>query len=145
MSDFFNKLDQKINEQKQIQKNAKSRLEELKDFFKIQISELEPRLNDYVEQCNKRSMNASCSVNDYSFSFTLKNQNGFFNTIIFHQDFSSDRFQFTNEFMNDDRKKYTSTDGMSYVESSWTQELAIKKVEQTIEDFVFYAKRHGGI
>ncbi len=145
MSDFFNKLDQTINEQKQSQQNVKSRLEEIKSFFQVQISELEPRLNDYVEQCNKRGINALCSVNDYSFSFTLKNQNGFFHTITFHQDFNSECFQFTKEFMNDDHKKYTSTDGISYVEDSWTQELAIAKVEKTIEDFVFYAKRHGGI
>jgi hypothetical protein len=145
MSDFFNKLDSKIEEKNQQKQTTKLNVEETKQFFKNEISELASIIKDYVEKCVARGINASCSVNEYSFSFTVKNKNGFFLTEIFSQSDNPLYFEFVSEFMDDNRKKYRSKSGMTYTENNWDQGVAVNKIEKTINDFMFYIDRHGGL
>jgi hypothetical protein len=51
----------------------------------------------------------------------------------------------TTESTNDDGRTYTSTDGSSYRANNWDNDIFIQKLEKHINDYLFYAERHGGL
>ena len=144
MSDFFDKLDNAIGKQKQAENDHKAAKQENEEFFSQISARLSPTLEAYATKLKERGMRVVHSANSRHVWLELKYSDGGHRALSLHTNLDSGRVEFEEFFTNDDGKNYKSTTGASYDPSTWKDEFFASKLEKMIEDFVFYAPRHGG-
>ncbi len=145
MSDFFSKIDQQIDQQKDAKKSDELQKKNNEEFASQVITRLLPILEEYIAELKQRNIKVRYSSNSRSISLELLYRNGGYNSLVMNSSFDTGRIEFKNFFTNDDGKKYESTDGSSYDENTWKDDIFKKKIEKLIEDFVNYSSRHGGL
>ena len=144
MADFFSKLDSAIDKQKEAENDHKEAKQQNAEFFGQISARLAPILEQYAKQLEDRGMRVTHSANERFVWLELKYRDGGHRALSLHTGLNSGRIEFEELFTNDDGKNYKSTTGASYDQSTWKDELFVSKLEKMIEDFVFYAPRHGG-
>jgi hypothetical protein len=144
--DFFKEVDKKIDSINEAKTKDKNSALEVDIFMKKAIQDFMPTLQTYVDKVEERGIKCECRSNELSFSFMLFYKDGGKNGLTFGQDFTlnSGAFIFKGHSTNDDGKNFTSTDGSPISQNNWSLEDAEKRVQRTINDFLFYADRHGG-
>lgn len=145
MSDFFDKIDNAISKQKQAEIDHKSAQQENEEFFSQISARLAPTLETYATKLKERGMRVVHSANGRHVWLELKYRDGGHRALSLQTNLDSGRIEFEEHFTNDDGKNYKSTTGASYDKSSWNDELFVSRLEKMIEDFIFYAPRHGGL
>jgi len=144
MSDFFSKIDNQIKQQKDAKNSHELQKKNNEEFASQVITRLLPILEEYIEKLKQRNINVNFSSNSRSISLKLSYRNGGYNSLVMNSSFDTGRIEFRNYFTNDDGKNYESTDGSSYDENTWKDEIFKNKIEKLIEDFITYSPRHGG-
>lgn len=144
MSDFFDKLDSTIDKQKRTDSDHRATKQENEYFFSQIYARLVPTLEFYAEKLKERGITVEHSANSRHLSLELKYSDGGHRALLLRTNLDNDRVEFEEYFTNDDGKNCKSTTGASYDQSTWKDELLAPKLEKLIEDFVFYAPRHGG-
>ena len=146
-NDFFAKIDGKLGEIKQKEQQASELADENAIFLEEIVTKLTTKVEEYVNQLNSRNIQVNATITKRSISFTLKFKDGGHHGTRLGQSLRSNnnRIEITNMFTNDDGKNYTSTSGMTYDHTNWKDEFFISAIEKCIEDFLFYAPRHGGV
>ena len=144
MSDFFDKLDSAIDKQKQAESDHKAAKQQNEEFFSQISARLAPALENYATKLKERGMRVVHSANSRHVWLELKYSDGGHRSLSLNTDLDSGRIFFEEHFTNDDGKNYKSTSGASYDQATWKDEIFASKLEKMIEDFVFYAPRHGG-
>jgi len=145
MDDFFSKIDSKLEEQKQRKESANTQKEENRAFLAKVCTEVAPIVAKYEHELQARNINVSSTIRDHLVSVELKFADGGHNRLTLSQDIDSGRLTMEKHFTNDDGKNYKSTDGRTFNEQNWRNDLFETALKKLIEDFVFYAPRHGGI
>ena len=149
--DFFAEIDRDIKrkkegKEKEGKEKEKIKVNDTKIYFQNEISKLKEKINYYIVNCNKRGILATWHINNgSSFEFKIDNRKGYYIELIFSEGSGGNDYIFKENNINDDGKAFTSTCGESYNENNWSQEIATKKIEKTIKDFMFYVDRHGGL
>lgn len=144
--DFFTKVDKKMDSIDEAEAAEKTAAAELQAFMKRAIEDFSPTLQSYVDQIKKRGIRCESNCNGHSFSITLYFKDGGKHGLTFSQEYRSSlgAYSFNGHFTNDDGKDYTSTDGSQITQSNWSADDAERRIQKVIEDFLFYADRHGG-
>lgn len=144
--DFFKKVDKKIESIDEAEAAEKTAAKELQAFMKKAIDEFSPTLQSYADRIKARGIRCESNCNGHSFSIILYYKNGGKHGLTFSQEYRSriGAYSFNGHFTNDNGKNYTSTDGSQITQSNWSTEDAERRVQKLIEDFLFYADRHGG-
>lgn len=144
MSDFFDKLDSTIDKQKRADNDHRAAKQENEDFFSQISARLVPTLEVYAEKLKERGIRVEHSANNRHVSMELKYSDGGHRALLLHTNLDTGRIEFEEHYTNDDGKNCKSITGTSYDQSTWKDELFESKLKKMIEDFVFYAPRHGG-
>ncbi|CAH5397578.1 hypothetical protein [Serratia marcescens] len=143
---FFNNVDKKIAEKQQEQKKEKTRLDEERAFLSQIVESLVPKVEFYKEGLLERGIYAELSSSSRYICFKMKYKDGGRHDLLLSE---TQRFDggitMTTESTNDDGRTYTSTDGSSYKSNNWDNDIFIQKLEKHINDYLFYAERHGGL
>lgn len=145
MNDFFTNIDNHINEQKKAKDAYQATKEKNEEFFELISLRLMHILEQYVQEIKKREIEVKSSTNTRHISIELKYKDGGHRSLVLNTNLNSGRIEFNQYYTNDDGKNYQSTDGGSYDESTWKDDIFKGKVEKLIQDFIFYAPRHGGL
>ncbi len=147
MSDeFFDKIDAKLGQQNEA-KVAKATSEDTNRAF---VQDVVPRLADIAEQyaakCKERGMTVRVSSHTYSLTFTLRYKGGQERSLVGSASHDMNgKLSFEDHYPNDDGKRYKSLPTEWYDASNWSDDKFEAKLKKTIEDFVFYADRFGGV
>jgi hypothetical protein len=144
--DFFKKVDTKMGSIGEAEAAEKKAAAELQSFMKKAIEDFAPTLQSYADKIKERGIRCESNSNGHGFSITLYFKDGGKHGLTFSQEYRSriGAYSFNGHFTNDDGKNYTSTDGAQITQSNWSVEDTERRVQKVIEDFLFYADRHGG-
>jgi hypothetical protein len=144
--DFFDKIDGDLGKQKS-EKDAKEKVSKAnRAFVKDTIPRLVPIAESYVEKCRARGMSADVSHSDYSITFELRYKGGQKRTLVGGPDHEmGNKLAFKSHWPNDDGRRYTSMPMAWDDQKSWSDDRFETQLKKTIEDFIFYADRFGGI
>ncbi|EQB8434665.1 TPA: hypothetical protein VEM73_004365, partial [Pseudomonas aeruginosa] len=93
----------------------------------------------------ERGIKVDLKISDYCISFSLTYRDGGHHAITLGAALNSNRLEITENFTDDDGRNYTSLDGSSYDSANWKDEIYEEKLKKSIESFISYADRHGGI
>lgn len=143
--DFFDKLDKKISEQESADRVARNQTMVNREFSHEAIRKMLEIATSYKGKLRERDIHAEISGNQRGFSFKMIWADGGHRALEVYPDLHSGRIQFHTAFTNDDGRNLRSTDGASYDAGNWKDEDFEPKLKKLIDDFVFYADRHGGL
>lgn len=146
MNDFFSKVDQKIDKIKQQHQQSETEANENLEFLEEIVAELTNKVEAYVNQIRNRGITVDFHASKSGILFNLKYKDGgHFGTRLGRSKYANNnRIEITGSFTNDDGKNYTSTSGTTYDRQTWKDEYFISSIEKCIDDYLFYAPRHGG-
>ena len=146
-NDFFTKVDGKLSELKQGQEQAAVESVNNADFLEEVVARLTEKAEEYANQIKSRGIQVELNISKYSISFTLKYKDGGHHGTTLGRTLHSqnNRIEITGSLTSDDGKNYTSTSGATYDDTNWKDDIFTSAIEKCIEDFIFYAPRHGGI
>ena len=143
---FFNNVDKKIAEKQQEQKEEKTRLDEERAFLSQLVESLLPKVEFYKDGLLERGVHAELSSSPRHICFKMKYKDGGRHDLLLSETQRFDgRITMTTESTSDDGRTFTSIDGSSYESSQWNNDIFIQKLEKHINDYLFYAERHGGL
>ncbi len=144
--DFFDKIDAKLTAQRET-REAKEKAEDInRAFVKRVMPGLVRIAETYAQKCRDRGMSAEVKGSEYSVTFSLRYRKGQERSLSGGpQHDMNNRLSFEEHYPSDDGKRYKSIPSSWYDESNWSDEIFEGLLKKTIEDFVFYANRHGGI
>ncbi|EOX9657135.1 hypothetical protein AAER06_29860 [Pseudomonas aeruginosa] len=143
--DFFSKLDEKLKAAQEKEVLKKATMEKNLSFLKEVSSRLSPLAKDYKSKLQERGIKVDLKISDYCISFSLTYRDGGHHAITLGAALNSNRLEITENFTDDDGRNYTSLDGSSYDSANWKDEIYEEKLKKSIESFISYADRHGGI
>ena len=147
VSDFFEKVDEKLDDISQRQEQAIEKSKNNTVFLEEVVARVTEKAEEYANQLKSRGIPIELNVSKHSISFTLKYKNGGHHGITLGYALLSqnNNIEITGSFTNDDGKNYTSTSGATYDSTSWNDEIFTTAIEKCINDYISYAPRHGGI
>ena len=125
MTDFFSTIDNQIDKQQEAKNSKEAEKKNNEEFATKTINRLLPTLDEYVEQLKQRNINVKPFSNERSISLKLVYRDGGHNNLVMSTNFDTGRLEFRNYFTNDDGKNYESTDGSSYNENIWKDDIFI--------------------
>jgi hypothetical protein len=146
-NDFFAKIDKQLGTIEQNQHKDSSAADDNRELLEEIIARISSKVEEYAHEVSSRGISLNLNITKVRISFLLKYKDGGHRATILEPSMSSNlhRIEITGSFTNDDGKDYTSRSGLTYDRSNWKDELFISSIEKCIEDFLFYAPRHGGI
>jgi len=144
-TNFFKKIDQQIESirdgKKAAEQNSKTNL----DYVAEIILRAKPVAEVYASELKQREISIDLKSSKHSITFSMKYKDGGHHSLTLGSSLGDNRLEITGNYTNDDGRNYSSTDGKSYDQSNWSDDIYKEKLEKCIEDFIFYAPRHGGI
>jgi hypothetical protein len=143
--DFFSKIDAKIGNISDAEKANVDKREKNYAFLKTLNERVTPIAESYKTKLQERGIFADVRSNDYGFSFELKYKNGGYRRLELGYDFDTKNITFSDHYTNDDGKNYKTLGGQALDETNWNDSLFEKRLQKCIEDYLFYADRHGGV
>lgn len=143
---FFKSVDEKIGRQKQEQIEEKETLVQERERLSEIIASLVPEVETYKNGLLERDIHAEISSSSRHLSFNMKYKDGGKHDLLLSE---SERFDGRYSIMkfstSDDGRTFSSTNGASYNSTTWSNDDFIQALERHINDFLFYANRHGGL
>lgn len=89
-------------------------------------------------------MDCTVQTSETSIAFEMRYRDGGYRKLFISGDLETNRIKIIEYFTNDDGKNYSSTDGSTYDQKNWQDDIFTRKLESCIKDFIFYADRHSG-
>jgi hypothetical protein len=145
IDDYFGKFDGKMGAIANTQTKAQEVKSKNEKFLEEFISRLAPMVSTYKAKLKERGVNADVESHPTGISFTLKYKDGGHRATHIGRDSKTSRIEITTFFTDDNHKNYRSTDGNSHDQNSWQDEFFELSLQRCIDDYLFYADRHGGI
>lgn len=143
---FFKSIDEKIGRQKQEQIEEKEMLTQERELLSDIIESLVPEIETYKNGLLERGIHAEISSSSRHLSFNMKYKDGGKHELLLSETERFDgRYSITTFSTNDDGRAFSSTNGASYSSTTWSNDYFIQALERHINDFLFYANRHGGL
>ena len=144
--DFFSSLDNKISELKTGEQEARER--ELADRAAAEeaIAAMHPVANDYAAKLRERGISAKVSGSNKGITFEMRWADNAEHGLSVYPDLASGRLKLIrNSTSHTDGRRFSSTDGMMYAAGQWAPDRFEAALKGIIEDYMFYAPKHGGI
>ena len=143
---FFKAVDEKIGRQKQEQIEEKETLVQEREHLSEIIESLVPEVETYKNGLLERGIHAEISSSPRHLSFNMKYKDGGKHELLLSETERFDgRYSITTFSTNDNGRTFSSTNGASYSSATWSNDHFIQALERHINDFLFYANRHGGL
>jgi hypothetical protein len=143
---FFKSIDEKISKQKQEQIEEKETLTQERELLSDIIESLVPEVETYKNGLLERGIHAEISSSSRHLSFNMKYKDGGKHELLLSETERFDgRYSITTYSTNDDGRTFSSTNGTSYSSTTWSNDNFIQALERHINNFLFYANRHGGL
>lgn len=143
--DFFTNVDSKLRKISEAEAASKDKAAENREFLQEVIARLAPVGSSYKAKLKERNIHAEVQSYPAGLSFTLRYKDGGHRGLSIGGSLETNRISITSSFTNDDGRNFTSTNGATYDKSNWKDEVFEEQLQKCIEDFLFYADRHGGI
>lgn len=142
----FKSIDEKIGSQKQEQIKEKETLTQERELLSDIIDSLVPEVETYKNGLLERGIHAEISSSSRHLSFNMKYKDGGKHELLLSETERFDgRYSITTFSTNDDGRTFSSTNGASYSSTTWSNDNFIQALERHINNFLFYANRHGGL
>ena len=110
------------------------------------IKEVVPVLDEYNDALNKRNISTTFTHNDTMFTFLMHYADGGHQGFSIRQDRRFSReYQLMDLYRNEEGKDHTSWDGSSVVGDAWSIREFEEFVQKSIDEYLFYSPRHGGV
>lgn len=143
---FFKSVDEKIGKQKQEQIKEKETLTQERELLSDIIESLVPEVETYKNGLLERGIHAEISSSSRYLSFNMKYKDGGKHNILLSETERFDgRYAIMTFSTSDDGRTFSSTNGASYSSTTWSNDNFIQALERHINNFLFYANRHGGL
>jgi hypothetical protein len=144
---FFKGVDEKIGRQKQEQIEENETLVQERERLSEIIESLVPEVETYQNRLIERGIHAEISSSSRHLSFNMKYKDGGKHDLLLSETERFDgRYAIMTFSTSDDGRTFRSTNGSSsYNSASWSNDHFIQALERHINDFLFYANRHGGL
>lgn len=143
--DFFANVDSKLRKISEAEAASNDRSAENREFLELVVARLAPIVSSYKAKLKERNLHAEVQSYPTGISFTIRYKDGGHHGLSIGGSLETNRITMTSSFTNDDGRNYTSTNGATYDKSNWKDELFEEQLQKCIQDFLFYADRHGGV
>lgn len=145
INDILNKIDSKKEENAEAEIQNKQMQSDNEFFLRELVINLAPMVKEYEEKLSEKGIKVKADIGLQYISFKLKfNDGGHWDLLLAPTLDSNGRFSFTKSYTNDDGRPYTSSNGSTYGEANWQDEIFFEALDKHIEDFIYYSDRHGG-
>ncbi|WP_217479039.1 hypothetical protein [Enterobacter chuandaensis] len=143
---FLKSVDEKIGKQKQEQIEEKETLTKERELLSDIIESLVADVETYKNGLLERGIHAEISSSPRHLSFNMKyKDSGKHDLLLSETERFDGRFAIMTFSTSDDGRTFSSTNGASYSSDTWSNDVFIQALEGHINDFLFYANRHGGL
>lgn len=144
--DFFGGLDKKISDLDAKQQARAEQKAADTAFSERAIAEMHPVARDYVEKLRERGITARVSGNERGLTFEMRWADNADHGLSVYPDLETGRLKIIrNSTDHTDDKRFRSTDGRLYGEADWKPSMFESALKSVINDYMFYADKHGGI
>jgi hypothetical protein len=143
-SEFFGKLDAKLNVETKKATENRSRELEIREIAKRIVRETTPVLEKYKGMLEERGIRVELQTFPDLITFKLFYARGGHRGFQFREDMKYKRYEFVSQFTNDDGRDMEGFGGGPRTDESFSIEAFENYVQQLIEDFVSWSDRHGG-
>lgn len=142
--DFFDKVDAKLSSDAAKKQAANDLNARNREFSKKAISEVYPLAVEYKKKLVERGIHVELNGSETGFSFKAFYADGGHNGLEVYPTLETGEIQFHSIYTNDDGRNHRGTDAARYNEKNWTPKEFEVRLKKSIDDFLFYADRHGG-
>lgn len=144
IDDFFSKVDTTLQKTTEAEGTVRQAATTNEAFLREAIARLAPLFSTYKDKVRARGLYAMVEAYPTALAFVMRYRDGGHHTLHIGGELKTSRLQIRTFYTNDDGKDFHSTDGKSFDSSTWKDSLAESRLQTCIEDFLFYADRHGG-
>jgi hypothetical protein len=144
--DFFGELDKKIGglNAKEQAKAAQKAAEAA--FSEKAIADMHPVAQQYVEKLRERGITARVSGSESGLTFEMRWADSADHGLTVYPDLETGRLKIVrNSTDHTDGKRFRSSDGLTHGEADWEPSKFEGALKSVINDYMFYADKHGGI
>jgi hypothetical protein len=145
IDDFFKNVDSNLEAMHRSASAAQSAAEKNMAFARQLIERLTPIARAYEDQLKERRIRVKLSASEDGIFFRLEYKNGHHYALALNTEGKLNRLEIKSHFTNEGGKNYVSTTGATYDENNWNDSVYTEQLEKCIQDFLFYANRHGGV
>lgn len=140
--EFFSNIDAKISRANVSTVDIPA---ENQAFLETVVARLQPVVASYQARLAERKINAEIKVSQASISFTLHYRDGGHCGLTLDGHLTDWRIEITAHYTNDNGRNYVNSLGITYGRDNWQDSIFEEALQKCIDDFLFYAARHGGI
>jgi hypothetical protein len=140
--DFFAKVDTKLRKETATDAASLETASKNREFVKQVIDRLTPVAASYETKLKERGINTKVDSSATGITVTLRYQDGCRNELYVGGLPKSQLIELNTSFI-EDNQTYAAT--KSYDHSKWQDGFFEAKLQRLIDDFLFYADKHGGI
>lgn len=113
-------------------------------FLEEVVVRLQPVVSSYKAKLKERKIRAEVQSYPAGISFTLRYRDGGHHGLNIGGRLENNRIEITTHFTNDG-SDHRGTNGATYDKTNWKDSIFENELQKCINDFLFYADRHGGI
>lgn len=142
--EFFANVDVKLSKSAEADAASKNAASENREFLGAVIARLTPITSSYKAKLKERNIQVEVQSYPTGISFTLRYKDGGYRALNIGGRLEDNRIEITTLSTNDDGRNYKSSSGASYDKNNWKDSVFEVELQKCINDFLFYADRHGG-
>lgn len=143
--EFFSSIDAKISRADRSSAGAADIPAANQAFLETVVARLQPVVASYQARLAERNIVAEVKRSPASISFTLRYRDGGHCGLTLDGHLADRRIEITAHYTNDNGRNYVHTGDVTYGSDNWQDSIFEDALQKCIDDFLFYASRHGGI
>lgn len=146
VQDFFKDLDGKINGMNIAAVAKINKRPNDQAFSEKAILAMHSLADYYAKKLGERGITATVSGNERGIKFEMRWADRAGHGLSVLPDIVNGQLKLTrNSTDHTDGKRFRSTNGRTYNEKTWPAEMFESSLKSIIDDYLYYASRHGGI
>lgn len=136
--DFFAEIDAALAGHAEASRTSRQRDDKNREFSHAAIGTMLPLAKNYKARLRERGIHAEIQGGERGFSFKMIWADAGHWTLEVYPSLGSNLLQFHTTFTKEDGREARMTDGATYDEQSWRDNMFKEKLEKAITDFIFY-------
>lgn len=141
---FFNRIDTELQKQGQDEEQKATRVADAEALARDAISEATAVLKPYRDKLATRAISTNLEGGSTTLRLKMVYGNGDIHDLYFGLDRDAAALHFVSYHVDENGSRYSATDAARIRRDQWTIGEFTRRLEKHIEDYIFYAKRHGG-
>lgn len=144
--DFFGELDKKLGDLDSKQQARSDQKDADTAFSEREIASMHPVAREYADKLGERGITARVSGSERGLTFEMRWADNADHGLSVYPDLETGRLKIIrNSTDHTDHKRFRSSDGRTYGEADWKPSMFESALKSVINDYLFYADKHGGI